>query len=729
MTFLNPLVLFGLAAAAIPILLHLLNLRKLATVEFSTLRFLHELQRTRMRRLRIRQWILLALRTLLVIFLVLAFSRPAVRTSLAGLATEAARSTMVIILDDSPSMALRNQQGVLFDQARDIVTRVAGLARAGDEIHLLRLSQSANLDQLVPSGADWSAARAAQELRVSQRSLPYHEIMKRAHALASASPNAHREIYLITDGQGTHLTLPPHSADTTGVSGEDRLRLFWISLPHSTSANVAVTDANVENQMLARDKPMTVQATLRNYGQFPLANTVASLYLDGVRVAQRSVSLPAQGGVTVSFTAVPKRRGAIGGYVQSNEDALEIDNRRFFTLSIPDRIGILLAGTVPEDTRYARVALTLEGDSSVAGLFTVRQTTVDRLALAGQDHELYLLANVRELTPDAATRIIRAVQNGAGLMIFPGSDTDADALNRTLLVPLGVPPVSPAPPDAGSSTRAGFLRFASLDRSHPLFAGLFESARPGEGRSPVESPRIQRAITMRPGRTGTTIITLTDGRPFLCEYRNQRGRILVFAVDAGMAWSDFPLKGIFAPLLYRSVLYLTAHSEDDQQHVVGDRVAFTLQRPRADRENTFSVVSPSGVRELVRPRSAGDGGTAVCETSPTDETGIFALYAAGQAADPRSPLQTKAVNVWEPESDLTPATEAQQEAFWYRYGIAPDRVTVIPSAEAVVRSVEETRFGVELWRLFLLLAVACALAEMAIARVAGPRTDKDPAHA
>jgi hypothetical protein len=62
MTFLNPFMLFGLAAAAIPILLHLLNLRKLKTVEFSSLQFLRELQRTRMRRIRLRQWILLALR-------------------------------------------------------------------------------------------------------------------------------------------------------------------------------------------------------------------------------------------------------------------------------------------------------------------------------------------------------------------------------------------------------------------------------------------------------------------------------------------------------------------------------------------------------------------------------------------------------------------------------------------------------------------------------------------
>ena len=81
MTFLNPFVLFGLAAAAIPILLHLLNLRKLKTIDFSTLRFLKELQKTSIRKLKAQQIILLILRTLIVIFSVLAFSRPTIKST------------------------------------------------------------------------------------------------------------------------------------------------------------------------------------------------------------------------------------------------------------------------------------------------------------------------------------------------------------------------------------------------------------------------------------------------------------------------------------------------------------------------------------------------------------------------------------------------------------------------------------------------------------------------
>src|SRR3990172_2154635 len=101
MTFLNPALLFGLAAAAIPVILHLLNLRKLRTVDFSTLTFLKELQQSRIRRLKLRQVLLLIVRTLMVVFIVLAFARPALRGSLPSAFGGDAGATIAIVLDDS----------------------------------------------------------------------------------------------------------------------------------------------------------------------------------------------------------------------------------------------------------------------------------------------------------------------------------------------------------------------------------------------------------------------------------------------------------------------------------------------------------------------------------------------------------------------------------------------------------------------------------------------------
>ena len=84
MTFLHPWLLLGLVAAGIPLLLHLVQRREPPTVVFPAVRYLVDATREHQRRLRIRHWLLLLLRTLLVTALVLAAAAPTVRRSGCG---------------------------------------------------------------------------------------------------------------------------------------------------------------------------------------------------------------------------------------------------------------------------------------------------------------------------------------------------------------------------------------------------------------------------------------------------------------------------------------------------------------------------------------------------------------------------------------------------------------------------------------------------------------------
>src|ERR1041384_3778906 len=118
MTFLNPYVLFGLIAASFPVLFHLFAQRKVRRVEFSSIRFLQKLEKSSMRKVKIKQILLLILRTLLIIALVMAFSRPALRGYLGGFfGTSHANTTVALLIDNSASMNRRNPGGTYFQQA------------------------------------------------------------------------------------------------------------------------------------------------------------------------------------------------------------------------------------------------------------------------------------------------------------------------------------------------------------------------------------------------------------------------------------------------------------------------------------------------------------------------------------------------------------------------------------------------------------------------------------
>jgi len=194
--FLHPWVLAGLAAAAIPILLHLLARREPPTVVFPAVRYLVSTTREHQRRLKLQNWLLLFLRTLLVALLVLAAAGPT--APLRGVAGHAP-SALVLIVDNSPSsgsMAGGSPQlAQLISAARGVLAR----ATPDDALWLIAA------DGVPRRGDAGSLGRLLDDLTVSPRRLELGAAISIAgEVLASdARPG---EIVLLSDLQATAVS-------------------------------------------------------------------------------------------------------------------------------------------------------------------------------------------------------------------------------------------------------------------------------------------------------------------------------------------------------------------------------------------------------------------------------------------------------------------------------------------------------------------------------------------
>src|SRR4051794_27509644 len=138
--FANVSMLGGLAAASLPIIIHLLNRRKFREMNWAAMRFLLAAIRKNQRRIRIEQWILLAIRTLLVIFVVTAMARPFLESLGALPLLPGQRTHWVLVLDGSRSMDTTTAGTSRFDQAKEIAARLAKDARQGDAISVVLMA-------------------------------------------------------------------------------------------------------------------------------------------------------------------------------------------------------------------------------------------------------------------------------------------------------------------------------------------------------------------------------------------------------------------------------------------------------------------------------------------------------------------------------------------------------------------------------------------------------------
>ncbi len=198
--FTAPWVLGGLVLAAVPIVLHLVARREPPVVEFPAVRYLEETSRRHQRRVHLQHWVLLLVRTLLIILLVLAAAGP-MRAGGVGLGGHSP-TALVIVLDNSLSsgairggevtlMRLRAAAGATLERAtpadRLWLVTADGVPRSGSA-EVLR----AVVDSIEPSEwrLDLGAALTASQALLATTSLPGEVVMLtdlQATAVSAAS--------------------------------------------------------------------------------------------------------------------------------------------------------------------------------------------------------------------------------------------------------------------------------------------------------------------------------------------------------------------------------------------------------------------------------------------------------------------------------------------------------------------------------------------------------------
>lgn len=679
MAFLNPLVLLGLAAAAIPIVVHLFNFRRPDRVDFSTLRFLRELEATAMRRVRIRQWLLLALRTLAIVFLVLAFARPT-RTADAGVFEEGASQSLVLVLDNSRSMTLRDAQGALIDQARALGAAVIDATGQGDERTVLPVAAPPEFRPVpyVTPGPALDAVAATGALAGAE---PLTAAVARAGSLLESAAHVRKEIVVVSDLQAATFT------DSASAALPDDVSVTLLPLGARRQVNTSVTDVRVASRIIEPGRPVEVEATVVRYGGRP-GTVGASLSLDGQRVSETAVDLVPGEPQTVTFTVTPPARGWLGGEVRIEPDAAEWDDARYFALRVPPPPRVLVVRGDGQRTDLVTLALGVAAEQGGVALNEIAEG-----ALAGADldrTDAVVLVGPSSLG-GAAGRLEGFVADGGGVLAFPGAEPEA--LNP-LLQAVGGGRIDGVVGEAGGES-IGSTTDADLD--HPLFAGVFDQSNPT-----LERPDVQQASRYRPsGGDESTLIGLQAGPPLLQEIRRGDGSVLLFGVAPDLTWSDLPQRGLFVPLLYRAAAYLAAGSSVADTGELAVREGGSVRVEGVDAGQPLRIVGPDGVS--ITPVQRTVPGAVVLDVDDVvAEAGLYRVLQGDRV------LRTVAVNEDSRESD--PAVLDADEAARCLEQITGRPVRALDGADALVASGGPSS-GIPLWTVFLALALACLVGE------------------
>ena len=399
MSFLFPAFLAGALAIAIPILLHFMRRQSAPPLAFSDLRFLRRAQSAAVRRRRLRDWLLLALRVVALLLLAAAFARPFFdATGLAG------RPVTVVALDRSFSMSFPG----MFERARAAARAAVAAAPAGDLVGVVTFDDRARVVAEPAPGRDAAVAAIG-------RAEPGYGATRYAAALdAAAGVIGAREgrIVVVTDLQ--------QSGWDPGGGQVPEGAAVTVQVVEPPGANLAVTALEVT--------PAGAAAEVVNTGGESRPGRV-ELRAGGAVIEAEDLLL-APGPTDIVFDAALPPAGLLEVVVE-DPGGVAADDRRYHLLGAADRMEVALVGAAA-DVFYLERALRAAAEHERFGVRHLDPAAASAAALDGVA-VVWLLGSAGIDRP-AREQLAALVAAGTGLLVAAGPRLDT-ALAADLLGP------------------------------------------------------------------------------------------------------------------------------------------------------------------------------------------------------------------------------------------------------------------------------------------------------
>jgi hypothetical protein len=596
-----------LAAAAAPVLIHLFTRKRFRKVTWAAMEYLLAAMKKNRRRIQLEQWLLLAIRTLLLILLGLALADPILsQANVLTFGGAILPTHHIFVLDATCSMDLRRDGLTRFEAARQAVRKAVSDSPQGDGYSLVLI---ADPPRVIISEPAFARDDLLQEL---DSIVPTHGLGDFAATLAEVESIAAAARKEPTRLAATNIVFYGDLEETTweaaaGEATRSRIKklaaaaaINLVDLGSDDVRNTAVVSAEVREAPVTLDRDFTIQAEIAAFGEGSRGQKLVTLVVDGEAVAQQPVELNSGGRGQAAFRHRFASPGDHAIEIRLPDDSLRIDNQRWTSVPVREALRALCIYSRPQETRF--VALALEPEKSTGVRVRVEEAADN--ALLEKDLSQYdavFLVNLPKLDAEQAQVLRSYVEAGGGLVVFPG---DLIKPGEFLPAPAaGERPFLPA--TFASLAPTGNYRFTPLDYRHELIAPFRGFERAGLLTTPI-----WKYAKLEPTKDEEvrTVLAFDSGDPAILEGRTGRGRVIMFAtaaspesVDRGVdpmtPWSALGTWPSFPPLVQESLSLVTRGREEGRNRLVGDSLSSLLRDATPDTRLTMTPPSSEDRRD------------------------------------------------------------------------------------------------------------------------------------
>lgn len=649
----TPLLAWG-AAALIPLAIHLWSRRRYAETSWAAMQFLLAAMQRHSRRLRLEQWILLAIRMAAILLFSLALADPIWSwTRVPAGAAPRDPTHFVFVVDTSFSMAYQEGDQTWLGRAQDRMRRIVEQSSDGDAFSLLVMQRP---PRMVASEVVFERDAFLQQVEQLKIAHTDADLSATLALLRETLDRSRRRYPRLKRQRVQWFTDLGRNTWGNVASGPDRTSLerivadtecFVEELGAVRRTNMAITGLSSSTPVATPGNATTLTAEVQGFELSKPTTTQVEFLVNGRVVHSQDVELTGGGPTVVTYRHTWDSVGDQVVSARIGRDSLPLDNERWWVQSVRGERSVLCVEGEPDAAKFVSLALRPE-PSRRAPIDVVVVGDGELLVRNLQDFDAIFLCNVGQFTEPERDALWKFAASGGGVVVTAGDLVQAAEYNRVL----GTGPRAILPGAVGEVKRGEWF-FDPLRYRHPLVAPFR-----GRERAGLLTVPTWRYMAFQPRREAVTALAFGDNSPAVVESRVGRGYCLwvgtalsTSSVDREEAavtpWSALPAWPSFPPLVH-GLLQAAVRGRGEERTVeVGSPLEIALPTTATN----SSVLRPDQQREPLTLAEADD--QRLHAEYSTSEMGIYRVE-WGANEPPVTPASLVfAANGTPSESDLS----------------------------------------------------------------------------
>lgn len=525
MQFLYPFFLWGLLAAAIPLIIHLFNFRRTKKVYFTNVAFLRAVDTTTSSFRQLKHLLILATRMAFIIALVLAFAQPFF-PSKTGVGVKVGGISSLYI-DNSLSMQNELDKKSYLDKA---ITKVEEL--------LLSFPQGSRL-QLITNdfSAEEHATGNSQQIKERTTSIKFTNSPRTLEQVLNRQKN------LVTkhnsQGGNQYIWFSDFQKSTVGnlskLSLDTNSKLFLVPVQSKAIQNIFVDSVWLNTPFVREMQVNQLSVKIFNSGEKSVENLPVKLLIDGVQVSSTIATIGEKSSTVATFSFNIQGKGFKKANISFEDTPVTFDNDYFFVLNVAPKIKVLHLSGLNTSDKYLPAVF---GNDSVFVYQNYSASNIDIGLFKTVD--LIVLDGLQSINGTMRTALEDFVKTGGSLMVIPNQSPDLSSYN-SFLGTFNIRNVQMNNISATTSTP-----LAEPIKNSSFFVDIFDNSTQKEM---IQMPAQQAVVSWQ--AAGEKLLNFRNNQPFLSVSTSGYGRLYLLASPLDAAFGEFARNALFVPIMYK----------------------------------------------------------------------------------------------------------------------------------------------------------------------------------